>query len=415
MTLRAMRIANDMDAGTQATNGYGNGVGLIYLAWHGQIGEMAAKRHVWRTFVEGSFDELSRWSEGRLSMQWLGDDLYLYVRKPDVEAAEFEAWMLGMAGRIRDDWERRARSVLWEEHVDVRIHTGIALVQSSGSDPGQSEWYDAMKRALIHGQMPEAVERSLKRYSFHRIIREQRIYPVYQPIVSLQGEAGFGFEALTRVESGEAFDSPLPLFKFADEEGEHYALDRIARAKAIAHSAIAGSDQKLFINVTARIMDDPHFISGQTLVLLERCGLSPRNVVFELTERTSIEDFGAAKKILDHYRRQGYQIAIDDVGAGYSSLQSIVELRPDYLKVDRSLVENIHQDEMKQHLMSTFVQLASRMSIEVIAEGIERTEELETVRNMGVHYGQGYLLGKPMRRAACDREATLRSVLDGES
>ena len=405
MTRRAAHIINRIDVDRKHALDYGDGAaagegaGLIYLAWHGKMDDWASKRLLWRAFAERSYDELRRWSEGWTGMQWLGDDLYLHVRRPGMEAAELEAWMLGMAGRIRDDWEGRARSMLWEDqHADVRIHTGIALVQSSEAAPGQGEWYDAMKRALIHGQMPEAIERSLKRFSFHRIIREQRIYPVYQPIVSLQREAGFGFEALTRIEPGEAFDGPLPLFKFADEEGEHYALDRIARAKAIADSAIAGSQRKLFINVTARIMDDPHFTSGQTLVLLERCGMSPRNVVFELTERTSIEDFGAAKKILDHYRSQGYQIAIDDVGAGYSSLQSIVELRPDYLKIDRSLVENIHRDEMKQHLMSTFVQLASRMRIEVIAEGIEQSEELETVRNMGVHYGQGYLLGRPTRR-----------------
>ncbi len=402
MTRRAAHIINRIDVNRKRplefVDGAAAGAGLIYLAWHGKMDDWAAKRQLWRAFAESSYDDLRRWSEGWAGLQWLGDDLYLHVRRPGMDAAELETWMLGMAGRIRDDWEGRARSLLWEEHADVRMHTGIALVQASEGDTGQLDWYEAMKRALIHGQMPEAIERSLKRYSFHRIIREQRVYPVYQPIVSLQRDAGFGFEALTRIEPGEAFDSPLPLFKFADEEGEHYALDRLARAKAIADSGIAGSDMKLFINVTARIMDDPHFISGQTLVLLERFGLSPRNVVFELTERTSIEDFGAAKKILDHYRSQGYQIAIDDVGAGYSSLQSIVELRPDYLKIDRSLVEHIHQDEMKQHLMSTFVQLASRMSIEVIAEGIERQEELETVRNMGVHYGQGYLLGRPARR-----------------
>jgi len=391
-----MRIAHDGDVWQGVTEGT---MGLIYIAWHGETNAIRERREQWQAFVEAGFDELSRWSEGWVGMRWMGDDLYLAVRKPEWEKAELEEWLLDIAGRVKGDWEARARHLLWTEQADVRMHAGIAIVRSaSGADPGEAAWYDAMKRALIHGQAPTAIERSVKRFSFNRILREQRIYPVYQPIISLRDQAFFGFEALTRVEQGEAFDSPLPLFKFADEEGDHYTLDRIARSKAIEGSAIAGSVQKLFINVTARIMDDPHFTSGQTLVLLERCGLSPSNVVFEITERTSIDDFGAAKKLLDHYRSQGYRIAIDDVGAGYSSLQSIVELRPDYVKIDRSLVENIHLDEMKQHMMSTFVQLAGRMNIEVISEGIERPEELETVRGMGVHYGQGYLLGRPARR-----------------
>ena len=143
------------------------------------------------------------------------------------------------------------------------------------------------------------------------------------------------------------------------------------------------------------MIHDPQFAPGATLEILRRCGIQPRNVVLELTERSSIEDFDTAKLLLEHYRNQGYQIAIDDAGAGYSSLQAIAELKPDFIKVDRSLIENIHLDKMKETLLEIFVSFARKMSIRIIAEGIECWEELQKLRQLGVHYGQGYLLGYP--------------------
>jgi diguanylate cyclase (GGDEF)-like protein len=118
-------------------------------------------------------------------------------------------------------------------------------------------------------------------------------------------------------------------------------------------------------------------------------------VVFEITERSSIEDFRSAQKILEHYRKQGYRIAIDDAGAGYSSLQAIAELQPDFIKIDRSLVEHIHVNKTKEYILETFVTFAQKMNIHLIAEGIEHPDELIKLTRMGVHYAQGYLLGKP--------------------
>jgi EAL domain-containing protein (putative c-di-GMP-specific phosphodiesterase class I) len=227
------------------------------------------------------------------------------------------------------------------------------------------------------------------------LIHDRSIFPVYQPIVSLKCGTAFGYEALSRFLDKRWFDGPQQLFAFAADEGMVYALDRLARERAIEGSTGLGMHQKLFINITAQIMNDPSFTPGQTLLLLERFGLSPHNVVFEITERSSFEDFGAAKKLLDHYRNQGYQIAIDDAGAGYSSLQSIVEIKPDFIKIDRSLIQGIHLEPMKQQIVRTFTEFAAKMDISLVAEGIEEEEELHQVRSMGVGYAQGFLLGKP--------------------
>ncbi|MFC0216202.1 GGDEF domain-containing protein [Paenibacillus chartarius] len=234
----------------------------------------------------------------------------------------------------------------------------------------------------------------------HKIIQEQSIYSVYQPIVSLESASIVGYEALTRGPAGSPLHSPLQLFGFAERYGQQYVLDRLAREKAISSVRLDNQQQMLFINISSHIIYDPHFVPGKTLEVVETYNLRPHNVVFEITERSSIEDFALAKKILQHYRKQGYRIAIDDAGAGYSSLQAIAELQPDFIKVDRSLIENIHQDKIKECILETFVTFTQKLNIGLIAEGIEQQEELVKLTRMGVQYAQGYLLAHPSREQA---------------
>lgn len=230
---------------------------------------------------------------------------------------------------------------------------------------------------------------------FNIILDTQNIRMVYQPIVSLFDGSLFGYEALTRGPENSQFHSPSVLFEFAEKEGYLYELEKLAREKAIQNSILQHKQQMLFINISSPVIVDPKFKAGQTLEILQQTGLSPSNVVFEITERSSIEDFTLAKKVLEHYRKQGYKIAIDDAGAGYSSLQAIAELQPDYIKVDRSLVQDVHKYKIKEYIMETFVTFAQKMNIHLIAEGIENEEELMKLSRMGVHYVQGFLLGRP--------------------
>jgi len=229
---------------------------------------------------------------------------------------------------------------------------------------------------------------------FQRIMAEQSIYSVYQPIVSLQDGSVFGYEALTRGPAGSGLESPQLLFQYAGMHGRLYALERLSREKAIAGARLE-RHQPLFINVSAEVLGDPQFVPGQTLELLQACGMTPAQVVFEITERSSIEDFTRAQKVLEHYRRQGYRIAIDDAGAGYSSLQAIAELQPDFIKIDRSLIQGLNKLKVKEYIVETFVTFAHKMNIQLIAEGIEEPDELVKLTHMGVHHAQGYLLGRP--------------------
>lgn len=217
----------------------------------------------------------------------------------------------------------------------------------------------------------------------------------FQPIVSLQTGTLFGYEALSRGPENSYFSSPVNMFTFAEKSNQLYLLEKLARERAIANFSTDNPNLKLFINISSHVIYDPQFKPGQTLKLLEYMNLSPENVVFEITERNHIEDFSTVRKALEHYRRQGNRIAVDDAGAGYSSLQAIAELRPDFIKIDRSLIQNIERDKVKETILETIISFADKLRAGVIAEGIETPEELSKVIQLGGQYGQGFFLGKP--------------------
>lgn len=377
-------------------------IGVIYMSWQrfglAEAGGSILFREHWRLFAEREAEAVFKSSVLFDGIHWMHDDMFIHMRLPSGRTDLLESWLLETAYKHAKDWEIRFGELLaghYGGQWNGKLSVGIAIAEIGETAEEELAWYETVKQAMLHGQSDGGMERSLMRKALGQILEQRCIDSVYQPIMRTSGDKVFGYEALTRLRELNWFDGPLALFSFAEAEGSAYALDRIAREKAIGGCGSLSPDQKLFINLNAQIMDDPGFSPGQTLSLLEQRGLSPRNVVFELTERNSIEDFGSVKKALEHYRSQGYQIAIDDVGAGYSSLQSIVELRPDYLKVDRSIIQNIHLDDIKSHMLHSLTQMADKMGISIIAEGIEQEAELAKVKEMGVPYAQGYLLGRP--------------------
>ncbi|MBM7561607.1 EAL domain-containing protein [Fusibacter tunisiensis] len=128
---------------------------------------------------------------------------------------------------------------------------------------------------------------------------------------------------------------------------------------------------------------------------MDKLAISENKIVFEITERTAINDMVSFKEILDNYRSQGYMVAIDDAGAGYSGLKTIHEVRPHFIKIDMDLIRNIDKDSFKQSLIKALIDVASTTNIKIIAEGIETKDELKTLILLGVHAGQGYYLRKP--------------------
>ncbi|WP_096156518.1 EAL domain-containing protein [Bacillus sp. FJAT-45066] len=239
------------------------------------------------------------------------------------------------------------------------------------------------------------IDYEAKKVELERILNNNLLAVQYQPIVSLVTGENFAYEALTRGPKNSSLYSPSELFPFALGEGSLYTLEKNARELALTQSAFLEKKQKLFINISADVIHDPKFTPGHTISVLKNTNLVPEDIVFEITERSAIKDFAAFREVLNHYREQGFLIAIDDAGAGYSSLQAISELQPDFIKVDRSLVSGIHQNEIKRNILEAFMTFAQKMKSKIIAEGIEEKEELETAMELDIQYAQGYFLGTP--------------------
>lgn len=230
---------------------------------------------------------------------------------------------------------------------------------------------------------------------------------LFQPIVSLSEQRILGYEALTRGPSNSPLHSPLTLFAVARHAGRLSELEMACRKSACRGFSALGLEGKLFLNVSPESLLDPSHQPGRTLKLLQTFGIPPSQVVIELTEQSPTEDFALLDNALHHYRAMGFSIALDDLGADYSSLRLWSELRPDYVKIDRHFIDGIHQDAVKREFVGSILKMAEASRAQVIAEGIELTEELTVLAEMGVDLVQGYLLSRPQEKPPRDARQLL--------
>lgn len=228
-----------------------------------------------------------------------------------------------------------------------------------------------------------------------RILENGNISTVYQPIVSLINGEVIGFEALSRGPEGSPLRSPDKLFASAVLHNRAWEMEQLCRVKAIERAEELKKDKFLFINVDPNIFRDEKFKKGFTKEFLAKHDMSPESIIFEITEKTSIEDYRSFKMALNNYVEQGYKIAIDDTGSGYSGLKMLTETKPHYVKIDMDLIRNINLDTFKQALIECFVKLSEVTNMKLIAEGIETEAELTTLISLGVYAGQGYFISRP--------------------
>ena len=242
------------------------------------------------------------------------------------------------------------------------------------------------------------------------ILAHNALNTLFQPIVSLSNTRIFGYEALTRGPSNSPLHAPITLFSAARQAGRLNELEQASRASACRRFGAQGLGGKLFLNVCPELLLEPTHRPGRTLELLKTFGITPEQVVIELTEQSPIEDFNLLHSALKHYRAMGFSIALDDLGAGYSSLRLWSELRPDYVKVDRHFIDGIHLDAVKREFVGSILKIARTSRALVIAEGIELREELEVLKDMGVDLVQGYLLSRPSEHPPKELASQLPSL-----
>lgn len=278
----------------------------------------------------------------------------------------------------------------------IRVNSGYAMVHREPGMNLERLFYNALwdAREVAQGRLDLTKLQLLD--DFRKILGIPLLKMVYQPIVDFRSGGVLGWESLARGPEEGYFRSPQVLFDFAEEVGALFSLEKVCREEAIRQVGELSKGQKLFLNIHPRTLTDSKFSSGETVRLLRECGLSPQDVVFEITERHSITEFTLFYRTLEHYRRQGYLVAIDDAGTGYSGLSSIAEIRPEFIKVDHSLIRGIDTNPLKRAMLETLVTFVDKIGCGIIAEGVETETEMNSLISMGVHYGQGYYLAKPV-------------------
>ena len=227
-----------------------------------------------------------------------------------------------------------------------------------------------------------------------KIIDEGNVVPFFQPIFYLEPFKLLGFEALCRPKTETILANPEMLFKAAIQYGFYQELEMLSWRKALEYASnYLSSFEKLFLNCNPYLVEGPKFLTIKSL--FEENKIDPANVVLEITERSAIKDTKLFYDQLKKYKESGFNFAVDDVGGGYASLESIVETRPEIVKIDRHIIGNLDKDEVKVNIVKFVLSFCKENGILSIAEGIERKEELELVIKLGVDAGQGFYLSRP--------------------
>jgi len=229
------------------------------------------------------------------------------------------------------------------------------------------------------------------------VLREDHLTTLFQPIVSASDlSAGFGYECLTRGrgEDGQPI-AARDLFQTAAAARLLFQLDRASRVAAIEAAGRHGVEGTIFIIFDPTSIYDPDYCLRSTFQAARRDNIDPARVVFEVVETGHVEDPDRWLSILALYRQAGFRVALDDVGAGYSSLNLLVRLRPDFIKLDMALIRGVDRDPFKATIAGKLLEAARDLGVRTIAEGVETDEELGWLRVHGADLVQGFLVARP--------------------
>lgn len=229
------------------------------------------------------------------------------------------------------------------------------------------------------------------------LLKDQRLATYFQPIVhtTSPGEI-FAYECLLRgLETDAALITPDRLFGAARAGGKLAELDQNARLMAIQSAAQRGIDTRIFVNFSPRSISDPQRCLESTVAATTASGIAHEQFVFEVVESDEIADMNDLLKILNYFRDAGYGVALDDLGAGYSSLNLMAELKPDFIKLDMGLIRNVDKDLYKSRVASKLLELARELDVKTVVEGVETVGEWQWVLEHGADFAQGYLFARP--------------------
>jgi len=378
-------------------------LGVVYL----QIGKFFGfeELHGWEQYdrilavvADGIREDAStsRFCDGLLSIRFTGSDgFFVLFDLPNGRSGRSRhgAALEEEAARFQANATRRLKQNFGGATGDL---TSVHVSSLAAPDDPRSRPSRHLNRMLAEAAKIVTQEQTRERIDLYGelkgIIGDKQLKAAFQPVSRLADGEVTGYEALIRGPHGSALEMPSALFSVSHQNGMDVELESLCLETIFGGLPRAVKSRQLFVNASATLLRHPIFLNARNLTAI---GKSHGDVVLEISEKEVVGDYASFRDILGVVRKANFKIAIDDAGSGYSGLETILYLRPDYIKIADSLVRRLETDPIKREIISSLASIGRRIEASLIAEGIERQEECDALRDLGIEYGQGYLLGRP--------------------
>lgn len=276
-----------------------------------------------------------------------------------------------------------------------RARVGYGVVLHSPLESVERLVLRLIEEAEASAELRSRVRERGERDELIEIVYNRRVWTAFQSIVEIPTNRVVGYEALSRGPRGSELESPGALFGLAARHGLVEELERACRRQAFVDWEVFGGAPRLFLNTVPATVRDTGFL-GRGVIDYLGSTLSPRMVTLEITEREVIANLNMYREAMHPFLELGFTFAIDDVGSGYSGLETMVTLGASYFKIDMGLVRDVHEKRVSQQVIKAILDMGTGAGATVIAEGVQSREEADALAEIGLRYAQGYYWGRPI-------------------
>ncbi len=326
-----------------------------------------------------------------------GDSFVIVLSPPrdteNTDGASLEMLVERVESKVREDLEWSIPPALSSK---FGCYAGASITKADPKMPLESLVLKGLLRAREQSRSREAVDLATRSRRLVDIIDGREIQTLVQPILRLEDMAVVGYEALSRGPEGSEFEHPDSLFKVAYDSDLVMRLEALCRDQAILSAAALPAGRLLFLKIEPEAVADPGLRDLMSSDLRPDAAVTPSRIVLEITERAAVRDSSAFRASVGYLRALGFSVAVDHAGAGFGSLQVVAEAKPEWLKVDMTLIRGVDTDDVRRGLVGSIATFARRAGVNLVAEGIETEEELAALREIGLEYGQGFLFAEPI-------------------